>query len=135
MNPLKIISLLGLAIAMIGCTSSTPAVIVATPKDPPKGDVMYMTALQRQARFVIEHDCVRLRSQAGGNYLAVFPYGFSIIADSSGHTILDSEGRSWVRIGVPRDVGGGGVPTIDAKRFSPEISKCPGPYYYWIVSP
>ena len=120
--------------SLIACTQHNGPVVIATPKQKPSGDLMYMTALLRNARLAVDNGCLRIYPAGEtGSYLAVFPYGYSVNANRDGYTILDASGRQWARTDGSRDIGGGEASSIDAALFSDDLSKCSGPY--WFVSP
>lgn len=131
---MKSVALMFGVLTLMACTQGSSPIVIATPKQKPSGDLMYRTALLRDARLAVDNGCLRVYPSAEtGSYLAVFPYGYSAKASSDGYTILDESGKEWGRTNVSRDVGGGEGSEIDARLFSDDVSKCPGPY--WFVSP
>ncbi len=109
-----------------------PAPFFPTQKEPATS---YMLALlsDKPEELIIKDGCLR-----AGGFLLVWPYGFSLSADTDGtFQVINSAGLPVARVGDKIKVGGGADETPDgrvARGYSAQLpsDRCSGPY--WIVA-
>lgn len=116
----------------IGCAERGGPTIVSV-KEPPSGEIAYMTALLRNANLEIIDGCLRVVPEPGDyGYLGVFPYGFTLNSHPDGYVVLDSRGNEWSAVGTAKEIGGGCVKEVNQARVT-DLNGCKGPF--WIVNP
>ncbi|MGP8323803.1 MAG: hypothetical protein ACT6FG_07395 [Methanosarcinaceae archaeon] len=107
--------------------TSTSAPFFPVQKDP--NPACYMTA-ELVGELVIENGCFRV-----GDYLLVWPHGFSVSTENGVIQIIDDNGQPIIRVGDKIKLGGGGgeMSSEHIAIYSAELpcDRCSGPY--WIV--
>jgi len=134
MGKLRTDLLAGVLLLLAACSGQQSEPVLVAAAKPPEAEVMYMTALLRDAQISVVDGCLRIipASSEGPGYLGVFPYGYSLERIGDDYVILDEQGRNWGRTNTSQDLGGGETAAVPADELTP-LGQCDGPY--WIVGP
>lgn len=106
----------------VNTSTSTP--LFPQQKDPNPAQMLALL----KGELVLEDDCLRL-----GDYLLVWPHGFSVSTEDGIIQIIDDNGQPIMRVGEKIKLGGGEIPSEHIAKYSTELpsDRCSGPY--WIV--
>ena len=132
--------------AAVACNDNSTSISSSTSSSTPffpvqKAGLSRMEALL-EGRLELDNGCLRVKYSDGnylGNYLLIWPHGFSLHTKGEEIQVIDINGQIVARVGDKITVGGGEIPGEGAKELieesivdQPLPDNCTGPY--WIVS-
>lgn len=84
-------------------------------------------------KLLLVDNCLRVQSDDGGEYVLIWPQGFSARGEGQALQVVDADNQVVASLGDLLQITGGELPaeTADSLTVAPVSGQCAGPY--WLV--